>query len=77
MKFGKTFKQKQEEKQKLLRSLYGWHKWFAWYPVQLDTERWAWLETVERKLSIYKAPYSDELMEGCLDSEYKEVKDEA
>lgn len=25
-----------------------WHKWFAWYPVRIDTWRIAWLETVER-----------------------------
>jgi hypothetical protein len=29
-----------------------WHKWFAWYPVQLDdaSKQWVWFETIERKL---------------------------
>jgi hypothetical protein len=27
-----------------------WHRWFAWYPVNIATDRhWAWLEFVERK----------------------------
>lgn len=24
-----------------------WHRWFAWYPVQVG-DTWVWLETVER-----------------------------
>lgn len=26
-----------------------WHDWFAWKPVQISSERTAWLETVRRK----------------------------
>ena len=26
-----------------------WHKWFAWYPVQLSRNDCRWLEYVERK----------------------------
>jgi hypothetical protein len=30
-----------------------WHRWFAWYPVNIATDEslayWAWLEFVERK----------------------------
>ncbi len=26
------------------------HPWFAWYPVQLNDGRTAWLETVKRRL---------------------------
>lgn len=27
-----------------------WHKWFAWYPVQIGVH-WCWLEYVHRKLT--------------------------
>ena len=27
-----------------------WRKWFAWYPVRTEDEKWVWLETVERKI---------------------------
>jgi hypothetical protein len=27
-----------------------WHRWFAWYPVQLENSRWVWLTTIERRL---------------------------
>lgn len=40
---------------------WNWHRWFAWYPVQLNElapegvmsvyTRWAWLETVLRRKS--------------------------
>ena len=37
----------ESKKEKIQR---GWHKWFAWYPVNtLGDERFAWLKTVERK----------------------------
>ncbi len=42
MKFGKSNIEKEREKR--------WHLWFAWYPVRLADGRWAWLETLERKL---------------------------
>ena len=41
----KGFWQKQREK-------YQWHRWFAWFPVELGGDgsgRWVWLETVARK----------------------------
>lgn len=38
MIWGKTFLQKRD-----------WYKWFAWYPVQLDTHQMAWLEYVYRR----------------------------
>lgn len=36
------------------RALRLWHKWFAWFPVRIESpgkkNRIVWLETVERKL---------------------------
>lgn len=26
-----------------------WHDWFAWYPVSVENNKVAWLETVQRK----------------------------
>lgn len=26
-----------------------WHRWFAWYPVNVGCDRVVWLETVERR----------------------------
>lgn len=28
----------------------GWHKWFAWYPVDVDVDKTAWLCFVERAI---------------------------
>lgn len=40
-----------------------WHKWFAWYPVPLDEggveQRWAWLETIERKSNWHEPYHTD------------------
>lgn len=30
----------------------GWHRWFAWYPVEIDGH-YIWLETIERFLEKY------------------------
>lgn len=30
-----------------------WHDWFAWYPVRLAEHDCRWLETVERKGTLY------------------------
>lgn len=29
-----------------------WHKWFAWYPVRIDSETCVWLEFVERRGNV-------------------------
>lgn len=34
-----------------------WHRWFAWYSVELEDGRCAWLEYVERKLTGYSIDY--------------------
>ena len=26
-----------------------WHKWFAWFPLQMPDGTWVWLERVERR----------------------------
>ena len=52
-----------EDKEKLGNQ----HKWFAWRPVKLDGERWAWLQFIYRQV-IYgsKASFSyyQENLEG-------------
>lgn len=67
MKFNyETHKQKCER-------LKVWHKWFAWYPVEM-TEKLGevrWLETVERR----KGWYSGFGSSGWW-TEYREVSDE-
>ena len=35
-----------------------WHAYFAWYPVRLESEQCAWLETVERKGTYVPASYA-------------------
>jgi hypothetical protein len=54
MKFGETVTQwhtrKMKRRNKMEEAgLLEWHPWFAWYWVDLDDGRTAWLETVERK----------------------------
>jgi molybdopterin-guanine dinucleotide biosynthesis protein A len=37
-----------------------WHPWFALWPVHLGSGRWAWLQTVERRVyfaSAYDGTY--------------------
>ena len=53
MIWGKTNKQ-QEAKTKRRE---GWHLWFAWRPVIIDTGRVVWLETVRRQ-SEFHAGYA-------------------
>ena len=36
------------EEQRMVRE-YEWHKWFAWFPVQMPDGTWVWLEHVERR----------------------------
>lgn len=36
-------------RQKATQSLCVWHRWFAWHPVRIGINEYAWLETVERK----------------------------
>lgn len=31
-----------------------WHKWFAWYPVEINGT-WVWLENLERRLIVEKS----------------------
>ncbi len=48
MIFGKSDQQRDQEEQDHLRSLKdNPPRWFAWYPVRLDTGEWAWWEDVE------------------------------
>lgn len=35
-----------------------WHKWFAWYPVELFDE-WVWLETIWRKGERYGGGFGE------------------
>ncbi len=38
-------------KQARIEKLSIWHRWFAWYPVQIPEEKcWVWLETIQRRL---------------------------
>jgi len=30
-----------------------WHKWFAWFPLQMPDGTWVWLERVERRARRY------------------------
>ncbi len=49
MIFGKTADVKLKEFQKRyqrVEELRNWHWWFAWYPVELESGRWAWLQSV-------------------------------
>lgn len=39
MIWGKTTEQK-------LERIYSFHKWFAWYPVELENGQWCWWEYV-------------------------------
>lgn len=40
------------------KNISAWHTVFAWYPVQLLTGEWIWLETVECRLrSDYGGSY--------------------
>lgn len=33
-----------------------WHKWFAWFPLQMSGGTWVWLEHVERRQK-YRGPW--------------------
>lgn len=48
---------------------YKWHRWFAWYPIQLTYTRrngaWRWLEYVDTKIVRY---------DTILYNEYKDIK---
>lgn len=57
MKFGKTWRQKQEDRQIELAKLLGKVKVFAWFPVQLNDLSWAWLEYVMADHGVYKNSY--------------------
>ena len=39
-----------------------WHKWFAWYPVQLKSGQWVWWENLWRIRTGYDWQYSDALV---------------
>jgi hypothetical protein len=53
--------------------LFEWHRWFAWYPVQLIREynvgeihtRWAWFEWVEKR---WRGSW------GGIYTEYREIR---
>ena len=32
-----------------------WHKWFAWFPLQMPYGTWVWLERVERRTPFMAA----------------------
>jgi hypothetical protein len=34
----------------------GWHRWFAWCPVRVESNKCVWLETIERKGTYHYAP---------------------
>lgn len=40
---------KKDREDKKFREAIQWHKWFAWYPVQIGDNDCRWLETVERR----------------------------
>ncbi len=48
-----------------------WHKWFAWYPVPIDTERKVWLQTVERRYT-----WGSRVNEIVYDPVYRLLNDE-
>jgi len=33
-----------------------WHGWFAWYPVKIGENLWAWVEWVERRGTVRQYP---------------------
>lgn len=35
------------------------HHWFAWYPVQLECGRYAWLEMIEREYNSHVKYFVD------------------
>lgn len=48
MVFGKSDQQRDEEEQARLRSLLdNPPRWWAWYPVKVETGEWVWWEDVE------------------------------
>jgi len=58
MLFGKSYKEKHNEKQKKLEKLKN-KIWFAWYPVKENLGKFIWLQKVKVDYGIYK--YRDEL----------------
>ena len=36
---------------------YEWHKWYAWYPVGVETHDCRWLEGIERCRKVYYGPH--------------------
>lgn len=55
MIFGKTSIEKEEIKQAKLRERSKWRKKFAWYPMQLNSGEWIWLEYVVIREIIYES----------------------
>lgn len=45
-----------------------WHRWFAWHPVTIGSER-VWLTTIERRCTIYGGGAGDWIVE----KEYRDV----
>jgi hypothetical protein len=45
-----------------------WHRWFAWFPVDIALGTTVWLETVERRME-YQTCYADSGWE----KEYREI----
>ena len=46
----------------------GWHAWFAWYPVEVNGDRY-WLQTVDRKGSWWLP--CEPVCGGCWHWEYR------
>lgn len=44
-----------------------WHRWFAWYPVEVAKDDCRWLEFIERKIKWHSGTY----MGGWWNTEYR------
>ena len=47
-----------------------WHPWFAWFPVKIGSERYAWLEIVQRRGTWIEKGYDPNGPDGCWKFEY-------
>lgn len=49
-KIGKTSEERWNSLTEKFKQLNEWRPWFAWRPVRVDDNRWAFWETVERRI---------------------------
>lgn len=57
----------------------GWHKWFAWYPVEvyswnglkIDSKTTVWLEYVERKITYQHGTRPSDWMSALTHTSYR------